>query len=336
MTNEPIKLDDQYQAALDRRHTLVPALTALAEEMPMGKAKSEIRQLTRSLSEAEFAMDLRHSKVATRWLPLLVTGLSTASSARRLSDLVAHTSQECENRRQRQTLLAYPMLVMALASAVFLMLCALVVPTFSNIFVEFDIETPAATRFVCFISDQLLAHPILLLISISALIAAVYGLFRLWVHFALTTRFFGFATAGNSANVTAMASLTRQLAELLSIDVSLPDALWIAGNQCQQRHFRNAAQHLARDAHRGSLSESIAARNFPGNMILALEAGPSGGPSVAMLRELSDIYADRVAKRVDWSTGAVAQATLVAVGVMIGFFMLALLAPLTSLITSLS
>jgi type II secretory pathway component PulF len=48
------------------------------------------------------------------------------------------------------------------------------------------------------------------------------------------------------------------------------------------------------------------------------------------------MYAGRVHRRVDWVTGAIAQLSIVVLGVLIAFVVVALLMPLLSLITSLS
>jgi type II secretory pathway component PulF len=135
-----------------------------------------------------------------------------------------------------------------------------------------------------------------------------------------------------------MSSLTGQLAELLSIDVSLPDALWIAGQGCQHYHFKNVAEELAREAHRGTarLSESPIAHNLPSNLLHALQAGPDGGPCIPLLRELSAMYGDRVSQRVDWSTGAMAQFAIVAIGVAVALIVIAVFSPLVSLVSALS
>jgi type IV pilus assembly protein PilC len=329
-------LEDHYQAAIERKSAIVPALTALTDEMPVGKAKTELRNLLRALEQAEFASDLRHSKVATRWLPLLVTGFGNESNFRQLSDLVAHASQESEHRRRRRRQLAYPLLITILSVGVVLMFCAIVVPIFDSMFTDFGLQLPYATQLVVTTSRQMQANFVLFFLVIALCIAAIYGLLRLWSHYALTTRLFGFATSGNSANVAAMSRLVRQLAELLSIGVSVPDALWIAGHQSQHYYFKQAAEQLARDAQRGKLSQSSAAHKFPANMIHALNAGSNGQPNLALLRELSVMYSDRVLKRIDWSTGAIAQGTLVLVGLLVGFFTIALLAPLVSLISALS
>lgn len=330
-------LDRQFDAVMERREILIPALAALASEMPAGRGRREIQQLVGLLQKAQTAPDLRGSKVALQWLPFLTTGFTTESSTRRLSDLIAHASRESENRSQRRRLLAYPLVVMLIALAVFAFLCVMVVPTFGSMYADFGVRVPWSTRLVVGIADQLQHHPIQLVLIVGLTSAAIYGLVRLWVHFALTTRVFGIFVAGNSASVSAMSSLTIQLAELLSIGVELPEALWIAGQGCQHYHFKNVAEKLARFAHaaNGPLNESPVARSLPANVIHALQAGPNGGPQIRLLRELSEMYGDRAGERVDWSTSATAQFAIVVLGIMVGFVVIALLSPLISLVTSL-
>jgi type IV pilus assembly protein PilC len=201
---------------------------------------------------------------------------------------------------------------------------------------EFGLRLPGPTLLLVTLGGPLHSHPIESLAVVVLLIVSVFFVVRLWNRFAITTRYFGRVTAGNSANVSAMSSLTRQLAELLSINVSLPDALWIAGHNSGHHFFQGVTAELARDAHRGQLAESPVARTMPANLIHALQAGPDGQPSVPLLRELATIYSDRVADRVDWSSGAIAQLALVLVGIVVAFFVIALFMPMVSLISGLS
>ena len=331
-----LTMDDHFRMAFERRETLLPAVSALAEEMPSGAARREIRQLCDTLKNAEAPSDLRRSQMAVRWLPFLASGLSSDGTARYIGDFVSRATLESENRGRRLRLFAYPLIVFTLSFGVITMLCFVVLPTFVSMFKDFGIMLPGPTRLLIALGDPLHSHPIKSLVVIVLLMVSVFCVFRLWNRYAITTRYFGRVTAGNSANVSAMASLARQLAELISIDVSLPDALWIAGRNSGHHFFQGVTAELARDAHRGQLAESPVARTMPANLIHALQAGPDGQPSVPLLRELATIYGDRVADREDWSSGAVAQFALVLVGIVVAFFVVALFMPLVSLVYALS
>lgn len=330
-------LERHFEAILKRREQLIPALQAVSSELPAGSTKHQIDQLIRELSDARSAADLRLSKHMVRWLPMLVSGFSAETSTQRFSDLIAYAVRDQQTRSERRRVLVYPVLVMLGALLVFSMMTLLIVPVVDKMFAEFALQLPAPTLAVVELSRQIRFHPVRTLLLALAFVATIMAVIRLWTHFSLSTRFFGFALRGNSASLSAMSVLTGQLAELLHIGVPLPDAIWIAGRGCESYYYRKATEQLARDAHSGSpyLRQSRVANRFPANLLHAMEVD-HGSPSVPLLRELSTMYAERVHRRVDWTTGAVAQISIVALGVAVGFMVIALLAPLFSLISALS
>ena len=330
-------IDRHFDAVLERRDTLVPALHALVSELPSGRTKREIGQLIRIVSSTQSGAELRTSDEAVRWLPLLSAGLSSANSTRRLGDLIDYANRDLQIRSERNRLLAYPIILTVLAMFVLGWLCLMVVPIFDSMFSEFGLRLPAPTLAIVELTRQLQAHPLRTPLIICGIAVSIYVAIRLWTHFAMTTRLFGSVVSGNSSSVSAMSSLTGQLAELLQIGISRPDALWIAGRGCENYHFKKAAEQLARDAYSRDrpLAESRAARSFPANVILALDVG-DGHPNIGLLRELSAMYAQRVYRRVDWSTGAVAQISIVLLGAIVAFLVIALFLPLVSLISGLS
>lgn len=330
-----LSLEEHFESALRRREVLFPALTALADDMPAGRPRTEMRNLVSALQDAKSTSELRRNDIIVQWLPLLSSGFTSETTTQQLSDLIAHATRESENRRQRRRLLAYPIIVALLAFSLVVFISALVVPIFSSMFREFGLHLPAPTLLVVFLGEEMRDHSTRFFGSAALIALACYGLMRWWIRLALTTRLFGMFTAGNSANVSAMSSLTGRLAELLSIGISLPDALWIAGQGCRHHHFQLVAQQLARDAHLGRVSESPVAHNLPANVLSAMD-GVRGEPNVPLLRELSSMYEQRISERVEWSTGIVAQFAIIAIGVAVGFVVIALFMPLVSLISGLS
>lgn len=333
--SDNLGLEEHFESALRRREVLIPALTALADDMPAGRPRTEMRKVVSALQDAKSTTELRRSDIIVQWLPLLSSGFTSETTTQQLGDLIAHAARTSENRRQRRRLLAYPIIVALLAFSVVVFISALVVPIFSSMFREFGLHLPAPTLMVVFLGEEMRDHPSRFFGSAALIALACYGLVRWWVRLALTTRLFGMFTSGNSANVSAMSSLTGRLAELLSIGISLPDALWIAGQGCRHHHFQLVAQQLARDAHLGRVSESPVAHNLPANVLSAMD-GVHGEPNVPLLRELSSMYAQRISERVEWSTGIVAQFAIIAIGVAVGFVVIALFMPLVSLISGLS
>ncbi len=331
------RLEDYFDSVIERRDQLIPVLAVLTDAIPRGTARQEIQQLSKLLKNAKSGSDLSSSPRAIRWLPLLLTGLTEEAATQRLSELMTIAARDSQNRSDRRRTLVYPTMILLLTSGFISLLCGFIVPSFREIFEDFGIQLPASTRLLIGISrlftDQLASTMTTLgIVAIILLIAR-----RIWIQFALSNRVLGRLVAGSVANVTTMASLINQLADLLSLGVPLPDALRLAGKGCEHKFFQEAAEDLARSAQNPSqsLQSSKAAHKLPGNLIHALTAGSDGTPHLPLLHELGAMYSDHAAHRTNWSTGAVAQLSIVLAGLTVGFVAIALLAPLLSLIQGL-
>lgn len=331
-------LQSHFDSVVARRDELVPALEALSNELPRGTTRRELSQLVRVLSTTNSGAELSRSKHATRWLPLLLTGLTQESATQRLGDLVAMAARETRNRSERRRMLAYPAAVLLITVLVFSLICALIVPPFQQMFEEFGLRLPAPTLFVMAISNRFSNDLVFTLFILAIAALVVFFAVRAWARSGLTMQILGRSVAGNSVSVGAMASLVSQLKDLLSIGVSLPDALWLAGEGCGHRFYQRAAEDLARHVHdsRLPLEACPAAEKLPGNLIYALSAGPGGTPHLSLLHELAAMYADNATHRTSWMTGALAQLSIVLIGLAVGFLVLALFAPLVSLISGLT
>ncbi len=332
------QLQSHFHSVLANRDQLIPALESLASELPRGAVRREVAQLVRLLKTAKTSKELSASPHATRWLPLLLTGMTQESASERLGELLVVAARDDWARSQRRRLLAYPAVVLMVTLLVLALICTLIVPSFKSMFEDFGIRLPYSTQLLIGISDQITEHFLETVAGVALTLIALYAGVRLWLHASLTTRLFGRFVAGNASSVSAMASFISQLTDLLSIGISLPDALWLAGEGCHHRFFQRAAEDLARHAYDSGqpLQACSAAEKFPGNLMYALTAGPNGTPHLLLLHELGVIYADHATHRTSWMTGAIAQISILFIGLAVAFAALALFGPLFSLVQGLS
>jgi type IV pilus assembly protein PilC len=232
--------------------------------------------------------------------------------------------------------LAYPIAIFTLCMLLIVILLYAVVPIFADMFRDFGLKLSGPTRALVGVSDQMFERPLVsLVVAISAILLAVF-LIRTWRRYALTTRFFGLFTSGSTANVVAMARFTGTLTDLLQLEAPLPDALRIAGRATQHYHFKRVAERLAADIARNQApSSSAVAHNLPQNVLRALSLGADGRPNLPLLAELSQLYSDRVDERFDWSAQLVGPTAILSIGVVVGFVVIALFAPLVNMVSAL-
>lgn len=329
---------DRIDKSLESRGNLIPALDALADEMPQRDAARDVRQFADQLRSGATAEQFIKSASTAAWLTLVVRGLGASTTADRYEQLMDDATRESKNRQSLRTALAYPLFLLTFGGIILICLVLLVVPIFAKMFSEFGLSLPAPTMFLFWISNQITEHlpRSLLTMALAFLLIAIVS--RLWIRFSLSTSLFGMFTSGNSANVTAMAKFTGALAELVSIEAPLPEALRIAGRACDHRHFRVMSERMASELEIPGtrLRDTTVAHNFPATMRYAIGNGRNSLPSVPLLRELSRMYSERARVRSNWSNSVLGPISLVVLGLVIGFVVIALFLPLVSLITSLA
>jgi type II secretory pathway component PulF len=145
-------------------------------------------------------------------------------------------------------------------------------------------------------------------------------------------------TSGNSRQLTVMATFVRRLAESLNTGLPLPTALRLAGQSSGKPWLLHETAALAHGLETDWPEHERPpwAASLPPSVVYALRAGPEGGPSVPLLQEMAEIYAERVRNRFDWSTGFLPHVTILAVGFAVAMVVLALFLPLISLINGLT
>jgi type II secretory pathway component PulF len=327
-------LRDRIDQLLQQRDTLAPALTAFAEELPTGRPRRELTRLAARLGEGATADDLSQSpEMTAAWIPLLSGGASLGSK-NFLHDLFAETSRDSAVRTQRTRVLAYPLLVFALAMLVLILLCVTVVPGFSSMFDDFGMELPGLSRLIIDFSNEIRFHPGRFVTLLLLFPPLCLFLIQLVIATGVPGFLFGGLTKGNSRQVSAMASFIRRLAELLQAGFPLPMSLRLAGRASGRGRLKREAMSLAEKTESGA--EKPWSSKFPPTLLYALRAGPGGGPNIRLLQELAELYAERVRARFDWSSGFVPQLAILAVGFVVAIVVLALYLPLVELVNGLS
>ena len=149
--NQNVERDAFYarvNQALERRGELIPALNAIAEEMPASDASRDLRQLVRELERSPTAELFVTKPTTAPWLPVIVRGATSPSTATRYSRLLDDASRESENRKSLRMLLAYPLFLFVFGSVVVGFMLLLIVPTFEKMFGEFGMRLPSPTLFL--------------------------------------------------------------------------------------------------------------------------------------------------------------------------------------------
>jgi hypothetical protein len=344
-----LPIDSKCLEILDAalRHSITLTQSYPAEELlaKMQSGPKDLLRLTDALRDPPPAAMWLQDSFLARHLPIVLR-LQDASSddPGRSGSLQRLLFGEIDCRRWRWTRWVYPSIILVAAILVAILLGTTIVPTFKEMFLDFDLRLPAPTRWLIWMSDCMILHPVW---SIGAVIALL-GLFALtrigmlWIEDRIPSdSILSFLLSGSRRQLRGMARWTGSLAEMLRLGIPIPQAIRLAGMLSGQRSLEMQSMRLAQESANGReigvSSRSNVRRTWSISPVaMAALQYPDSDKRIALLRTLSDLYWNRLAVPSRASAGWIAPLAVVLVGTIVAFVAIALFMPLISLVTSLS
>ncbi|QDU89176.1 Type II secretion system protein F [Pirellulimonas nuda] len=321
----PDGLTEAIARVFHRREELLPPLRAYAAEMPPGRCRRDLEKTLAVVADGD-PVSARESFVALpgAWCPLLAAAASTSGPAEALSRFAEDSRRVGEIRSQSWWRLAYPATIAVVAVAVLVLISMFIVPTFRDVFDSFGLRRPAITQLLLAVSSWILSwHAIFTAGAAAVVLLVLHALYRrapgkLTARLELLAPF----RLGQQLAIGRLAQFTSDLVEA---GIAAPEALRLAGKAAGRRSIAYATeQGRANPAATGH------------TLAYALSDGITASARVALLREVSSSSSDRARFQTRWAHGLAGPLAVVALGLLVGFVVLSLFAPLVMLIEGLS
>jgi general secretion pathway protein F len=338
---ETARLSDQIGDVARSGLPLGPGLSALSEELPPGPLRSSLRELSAALSRGvslDVAVEEQEGRVPPHLRGLLLGGLRSG----RLDEILGHFSQfisiGTELKRKLWLSLAYPIMSMVVALAIFIFIHAYVVATFDSIFRDFGIPLPGLTLGMLLVSRVMRAvWPALTILS--AAIIVVWLTLQCFMKAAdrgsLATKI---PIIGRVWMFIAWAEFCHLLALLLESRLTLPEAVRLAGEGVQNRDLDRACHTMAHDVEEGrSLAEAMRGRaEFPPGLSRLIRWAGDNNAIAEILHIAGEMFEARA--RAQATFAGTVMAVLSVVIILWGVFAVigGLMLPLVTLIARLS
>lgn len=253
-----------------------------------------------------------------------------------LDRLAGHLESAHALRRKLRLALVYPALVIAVAAGAVVFLLTVVVPTFADLFADFDAPLPGPTRVVVAASDGLRDHAVVWLLGLGVTVVGVRVLLvsergaALWDRLRLRV-----PVLGDLARKGASARAARTLATLLQSGVPLVEALGVAAAAAENRVVRAALADGRRRVERGSPLEPPLRRAgvFPPLLVDMVGVGEATGRLDEVLDRTADHFEREVDAAVESLTSVIEPALVVVLGVVVGGILVAIYLPMFDLVT---
>lgn len=251
-----------------------------------------------------------------------------------LKDLRLGIRKDMEFNDKVRSALVYPIFVVFVFIMVFVMILVVVVPKISTVFLSLNIELPLPTVIIMGMSQILLTYTLPL---IGGCITIILGIVYFYKH--NKRRFFelfsSFPLVSKLVEEIDLTRFSRSMYILLSSGIPIVSSLELAENVVLRKDVRAAIIKCKEYVLSGKrLSEGFKTykKIFPPLMIRITEAGERSGSLDKSMLEVSEFFDYQVSKTFGTLTALLEPILLVCIGGLIGGVMLAIIAPIYSLI----
>ncbi|MEX0931027.1 MAG: type II secretion system F family protein [Candidatus Paceibacterota bacterium] len=256
-----------------------------------------------------------------------------------LSEVLQVLGQQMERsstlKKKIRGAMIYPSIVLSIMLIIGVVMMIYVMPAITGTFKKLEVELPLTTEILIAVSDFMVAHTILVFVGIAAVIVGfVYGLRTAFgkaiFHFVILH----LPVIGTMVKETNAARTARTLSSLLVSGVDIIRALSITEDVVQNVYYKPVIQEAAERVEKGTaLSEVFIAHEelypvFVGEMILV---GEETGQISAMLKQLAEFYEAEIEQKTKDLSTIIEPILMVVIGAIVGFFALAMIAPIYSI-----
>lgn len=225
----------------------------------------------------------------------------------------------------------YPILLSSFVVVVVLFLMLWVVPTFTQIYIDADVELPLATRII------ILAAGILtdgLPVLVPVVIALVFFLRTILTtekgrlirdRLKLKVPFFGKLFLDY-----ALSSFCRTLGTTLQSGMPIVQALQMSRGTLNNRMFEDKMLHVIKRVQEGqSLSDALEQTDFfPSLALRMIGVGETSSSLSEMLTDVADYYEDEVERRLDRLSTLIEPLLMLGMGLLVGAIVVAMYIPI--------
>lgn len=335
--NELIYVTGQLAIMVDTGITLSTALGGIVEQ----ETNPTLRRMLRSLKEdvdggQDFSIALsRFPKYFDRtYVSLVRASEATGSLGAMLDRIAAYLRKDMETRGKVRAAMAYPTVMMVLATGVTIFLLTYVLPKFMPLFKSRGTNLPKPTLIMMTVSDALLHHWYFWL---AGAVAAVGGFL-----YARRTRVgrqvidwvkINMPIVGPMFRKVTISRSIRTLGTMLAAGVPVMEAIRLAGAVSSNYYYEQLWEKVLDEVTTGKrICETLQGNPlFPRVLVQMIAAGEDTGRLDQVLEKVSTYYDGEVETSLKATTSLIEPIMISAMGVVVGTIGLAMMLPIFSL-----
>lgn len=270
------------------------------------------------------------------FIAMVKAGEQSGNLAQSLSVISDQMRKSYELKKKIRGAMIYPAIIIIAMIIVGILMLMFVVPTLTATFKELNVDLPASTQAIITVSDFLNNYTIL---ALGAIVLIITG-FTMFFRTTRGKRVFQWSILripliGELVKKTNSARTTRTLSSLLASGVDIVEGLSITRDVVQNLYYKDVIGEAKEKIQKGMpLSQVIsnAPHLYPVLVGEMIEVGEETGRLSDMMNEVAEFYENDVENATKNMSTIIEPFLMIVVGVVVGFFAIAMISPTYSLI----
>ncbi|WP_033828287.1 type II secretion system F family protein [Bacillus andreraoultii] len=259
-------------------------------------------------------------------------GEATGNLDETLDRLAGYLEKQYDLKKKVQSTMAYPITLLIVIIAVVIFLMVTIIPSFSEMFAQFDSELPSITKFMLGVSTVVQKYWWFVLLIVIAIIATFSffmksnKVFQYSVHVAILKM----PIFGKLLQKSAIARFSRTLSSLFSSSVPILQALTIVEKVVNNPVIGKVVLEARDSLETGSkLSEPLEKSWVIPPLVTQMVAiGEETGSLDFMLAKIADFYEAEVDRSVDTLKSLIEPIMIVLLAVVVGTIIMSIMVPM--------
>lgn len=282
------------------------------------------------------------AKYPKTFSPLFVAmvhaGEESGNISENLLDIGAQLDKTYQLRKKVKGAMIYPGVILTAMLIIGILMFIFVVPTLLETFKDFELDLPATTQVIIWVSDTIQNNTLLFFGGLIAIVGGGISLLRAkfmqkYIDFIIPK----IPAVGGIAKEMNSALATRTLSSLLKSGLSVNQALTITKEVLQNVLYKDTIDEAIKTVEAGGqLSKIFQERKdlYPVMVGEMIEVGEETGKLSDMLRDIADFYEGEVDSKTKNLSTIIEPVLMIFIGAAVGFFALAMMSPMYSLLDS--
>jgi type IV pilus assembly protein PilC len=318
--------------------TITRALSVIERQSTNPKLKGVIKRIVEQInSGSQFGAALKQfpDVFSDLYVAMIRAGEEGGSLGETLQTLAVQMERSSSLTKKIKGAMIYPAIVMIVMFIIAILMMIFVLPQITEVFKGMNKELPATTQFIIAASDFFAQNTLIVLLAIVAVVVGFISFLKTKIgHLIVSWLVVRIPVVGTMAKETNSARTARTLSSLLDSGVDVIQSIEITEEVVQNVFYKRVLREArARVEKGGALSEVFVENTklYPilvGEMILV---GEETGSISGMLEELASFYETEVERKTKDLSTIIEPLLMVVIGAGVGFFALAMIAPIYSI-----